>query len=122
VQNGVLSVISGTPVTITFQNSVNPSSWEYTNIYDDFTVSDGFYSPSGNKIGELNSADGSITVTTSTGKLFIDGYGGFVVEGTITTTDGITIENKQFGGAILQYALNIPKSGTITISGVDWDE
>lgn len=122
ILNGVTlyeKAASGNAVTITFQNGVNTSNWVSTEIYDDY-----FESAGKNKIGEILSADGTVTVIT-TNKLCIVTTISRHTEslGTITLSDTITFVSWGSGTADYQTARNydVSGNGNITFDGIDWD-
>ena len=116
----------GTPryeVTITFQNSRSTEDWLGTTIYDDY---DDDYQASGNIIGTMSSADGTVNVITTTGKICINSVAnsGFVSNwGTSTCTGGVQQDSHHGSDPDnLLDLYTVTASGTITISGIDWDD
>lgn len=141
---------TGHTVTINFTNGLSTSYWKGTEIYDNYTIVDRtIHLSSADQIGFMWSADGSITITTNTGKIFIYGKSNDLTEstGNITisssTAHGITTEGKAWGSgktgilsdnygtfylddaqkqfySSLLYIFNVTANGTITIDQADW--
>lgn len=141
----------GFEVTISFTNGSDTNKWLSTKIYNNYsasTVSDyeaNAYIDSEDQIGSIASADGSTTVTTTTGKIFIYGKSQVrtLITGSITTSSGIETEGTADGATsgtgtlkwcrrvyldgtqdsdkyALLYAFNVTTDGTITIDRAGW--
>ena len=140
--------VDGYDVTISFTNGASTGSWVWTKIYDNYTVNNGkLYLNSSNEIGSISTVNGSTTVHTTTGKLFVYGRGEDPTQscGTITCSSNISNTGKRscydytgdlatvdgyiymdnvetvvnYGGCLL-YSFSISDNGTITINGADW--
>ncbi len=107
-------------VTITFQNAINPGFWDYTKIYDNYTLYNGDFRPSGNVIAQITSADGSVTVTSTTGKLSIESMGPSVSKGTVTISGNITQAATSYINALVG-AFDITGDGSIVVDGTNYD-
>lgn len=130
--NVMSGIVADTPttsyeVTVTFQNGTDTAYWRSTRIFDDFDTTDGSIPATAQQIGSISSADGSTTVTTTTGKLAIFSQGGALLgfpEPNITGE--IVNRTNQLGfygeetGAL--WAFNVTGNGTISISGMIWDD
>lgn len=124
-ENGGLYVVEEVAVaeytvTVSLTNPSGSYFFYSCKIYNDYTDNNGRLSPSGDKVGEITSATGSIDVKTNTGKLYID----FVAEGvfalgTTSTTGDITSINDSYGMGV---ALIVSSDGTATIDGNDYDD
>lgn len=142
----------GFEVTINFTNGYDTSYWQYTKIYNAYNIQyPNLYVNSSDKIGEINSANGSTTVLTTTGTIIILGAGNHTEHyGTITPSTGITLTGSwawvsggsgtalsgwtdsgstyednvalAYGGANIMWVFSVEASGTITINNADWHD
>ena len=142
----------GIDVQISFTNSINTQYWTYTKIYDDYTFIDSelINLDSSNEIGSISTANGSTTVHTTTGKLFILGYAqdsyNTEISGTQTLSQGITMLGKcscyDYDGElqdivaisidnsenliqkydVIAFSFTVSADGSIVIDGVDWQD
>lgn len=145
--NSVTYNKTGNEVTVNFTNGNYTEDWHGTTIYDDYDIEYGTVTlHSSNQIGTISSADGSTTVTTTTGRLFIYGKGGSptrscgttTIDSSVGTLEGtryestgtgilsvsiysVTVDSSTvFDNTWLLYAFTIVGSGTITINGASW--
>ena len=111
---------SGYEVSITVQNGVHTGDWEYTKIYDDFDE----FSPSGNELGSISTANGSTTVRTATGKICVVLQGAFIggSSESYSSTGGVSIVDRAWDSGVIQYNAIVSADGTLVISGIDFDE
>lgn len=131
-------------VTISFTNGSGTSYWQFTKIYDNYTITDNtLYLSSEDEIGSITSANGSTTVTTTTNKLFILGKSSeLTLLGTTTVSSGIETKGTRsdsektgtlssvtrfyLDGSWLSYTLlwgfSVTANGTITINQADWSD
>ena len=131
---------AGHNVSITFSNCSSYSR-PYL-IFDTWTHEENSYSyyfSSSNQIGSLASENGTISVSTATGKIYIvaGGTGSFISSGTINYSNGITegfkdtnlsgidvfIDNQSYANAnVMILECSVSADGSITIDGFDWDD
>lgn len=106
-------------ISISLTNPSSASAFISCTIYELLGVEN--YSPIiGNQLGSITSPTGSTTVGLEEGiyGLHIDYVGGSVVVGTPTCTGGVEYLSEYYGAA--NYA--VTGDGTITVSGIDWDD
>jgi len=124
-------VPSQAAVTISLTNPVNAEYFGSVEIYDDYNydtlTTDG---ARGNVIGNINSANGTATVTTTTGKICVKFTKGSGLLG--GNSDDITISEEielpynnsgygYYGYNEMYFIYNVFGDGTITIDKVDWN-
>ena len=103
-------------VTITFQNSITPSSWLSTEVFDG-------WDENAVSIGSMTGPNGSCTVRTNSDKIMLEmchdaagAYGG----GTNNTNGGVSFVEETFYPVRYYYSLS--GDGSIIINGFDWDD
>ena len=105
----------GHTVTITFPDGSGEGAWYSTTIYDDYRIDGNRTEAAGNVIGTISSAIGSVTVTTTTGKVYID------ARGENPAQNDIAADTFSLQGSVREipeeYSIYINISGTYGIFG-----
>ena len=121
-------------VTISLTNPSEPSAFGSATVYDDWELdSDGLpLHVGGNIIGTFDSAEGTISVTTTTGKVAVYLYSThLMMNGYVSAAGNIQYQSPYVSdnSGYTHYCdsgvctfFNVLGNGTVTISGVVWDD